>query len=169
MARPSRSRDSGGSTRRATGSRRGCACIPIVWSSCRLSPDCTLRRLTRTSDVAQTNRCILDALVKEVGAQIAAIATFNEAEQALTIVATHGYPLSIVEHLRILPGQGVFGQAFLTGRATIVVVAHRLSTVIAADRIYVVDGGRVVEHGNHRELIRQGGVYSKLFADSMSA
>jgi ABC-type multidrug transport system fused ATPase/permease subunit len=57
----------------------------------------------------------------------------------------------------------------LAGRTTIVVVAHRLSTVMAADHIYVVDGGRVVERGNHRELVRQGGIYSKLFADSMSA
>jgi ABC-type multidrug transport system fused ATPase/permease subunit len=57
----------------------------------------------------------------------------------------------------------------LAGRSTIVVVAHRLSTVMAADHIYVVDDGRVAESGSHRELLRRGGIYSKLFADSMSA
>ncbi len=53
-------------------------------------------------------------------------------------------------------------KAFLRGR-TVVVVAHRLSTVQHADRIFVVDGGRVLEEGTHRELVEQGGIYSMLW------
>ncbi|MEM0978331.1 MAG: ABC transporter transmembrane domain-containing protein [Pseudomonadota bacterium] len=45
---------------------------------------------------------------------------------------------------------------------TMLVVAHRLSTVRKADRIIVMDGGRVVESGSHSELIRKGGLYSEL-------
>ncbi|WP_068139882.1 ABC transporter ATP-binding protein [Limnochorda pilosa] len=43
------------------------------------------------------------------------------------------------------------------------VVAHRLSTVVAADRILVVDGGRVVEEGTHAELMNRRGLYRSLF------
>jgi ABC-type multidrug transport system fused ATPase/permease subunit len=49
----------------------------------------------------------------------------------------------------------------LAGR-TSVVIAHRLSTVRAADRILVIEGGRVVEQGTHIELLAQGGRYEEL-------
>jgi len=45
---------------------------------------------------------------------------------------------------------------------TIVLVAHRLSTVINADQIAVVLGGRVVELGKHEDLLKLGGEYAKL-------
>ena len=47
------------------------------------------------------------------------------------------------------------------GRTTLV-IAHRLATVLRADLIHVVDDGRVVESGSHRELIRAGGAYARL-------
>ena len=46
---------------------------------------------------------------------------------------------------------------------TTMVIAHRLSTIIAADVIYVVDRGRIVEHGPHDELLAQGGLYATLY------
>jgi ATP-binding cassette subfamily B protein len=46
---------------------------------------------------------------------------------------------------------------------TLVVVAHRLSTVQGADQILVLSGGRVVESGRHEELVEKGGVYSGLW------
>ena len=54
------------------------------------------------------------------------------------------------------------------GRTTIA-IAHRLSTVVAADVIFVVEAGRIVEHGTHSELLRNDGVYSKLFAEQLAA
>jgi ATP-binding cassette, subfamily B, bacterial len=49
------------------------------------------------------------------------------------------------------------------GRTTLV-IAHRLATVLKADRIVVMDEGRVVEQGSHHELVAKGGLYSRLAA-----
>ena len=52
--------------------------------------------------------------------------------------------------------------ALLKGRTSFV-IAHRLSTVRNADQVLVVDGGRIVERGTHRELLAKGGVYADLY------
>jgi ATP-binding cassette subfamily B protein len=49
----------------------------------------------------------------------------------------------------------------MRGRTTLV-IAHRLATVLAADRIVVMDQGRVVEEGAHAELMARGGLYAHL-------
>lgn len=46
---------------------------------------------------------------------------------------------------------------------TLIMIAHRMSTVMNADRIYVLDKGSLVESGNHEELMNQNGLYRKLF------
>ncbi|MBN1423633.1 ABC transporter ATP-binding protein [Candidatus Fermentibacteria bacterium] len=51
----------------------------------------------------------------------------------------------------------------LKGRSAII-VSHRFSTVRLADRIYVVEEGRVIEHGSHEDLVRADGVYAKMYA-----
>jgi ATP-binding cassette subfamily B protein len=50
----------------------------------------------------------------------------------------------------------------LTGRTSLV-IAHRLSTVLGADKILVVDGGRIVQSGSHAELLLAGGLYAELY------
>ncbi len=50
----------------------------------------------------------------------------------------------------------------MAGRSALV-IAHRLSTVMHADEIIVLKGGRITERGDHRDLIRQNGLYAKLF------
>ncbi len=54
-------------------------------------------------------------------------------------------------------------EAVERGRTTIV-IAHRLSTVVQADRIVVLDGGRVAESGTHAQLLRRGGLYAEMWA-----
>jgi ABC-type multidrug transport system fused ATPase/permease subunit len=48
------------------------------------------------------------------------------------------------------------------GRTTLV-IAHRLSTVMAADHIYVLEDGRVTESGDHKTLLGQNGSYARLY------
>ena len=50
----------------------------------------------------------------------------------------------------------------ITEGRTSLVVAHRLSTIMSADKIFVIDEGKVVEEGTHEELVKLGGVYSEL-------
>jgi ABC-type multidrug transport system fused ATPase/permease subunit len=46
---------------------------------------------------------------------------------------------------------------------TALVIAHRLSTVTRADRIVVMERGRIVEQGSHSELLERGGSYKRLY------
>ncbi|MFO0989789.1 MAG: ABC transporter transmembrane domain-containing protein [Alphaproteobacteria bacterium] len=59
-------------------------------------------------------------------------------------------------------------KALMKGRTTLV-IAHRLSTVIDADLIYVLEGGHVKERGTHRELLAQRGLYVSLYAAQTGA
>ncbi len=51
----------------------------------------------------------------------------------------------------------------LRGEHTLLLVSHRLSTIRSADRIFVVDAGRVTESGTHEELMANSAVYAGLF------
>lgn len=55
--------------------------------------------------------------------------------------------------------------AALTKDRTVIMIAHRLSTVVGADKIIVLDKGRAVEQGTHSELIGAGGLYARMWAD----
>jgi subfamily B ATP-binding cassette protein MsbA len=50
----------------------------------------------------------------------------------------------------------------MVGRTSFV-IAHRLSTIFGADHIFVIDGGKIEEHGTHEELLAMGGLYSTLY------
>jgi ATP-binding cassette subfamily B protein len=52
-------------------------------------------------------------------------------------------------------------ERLMHGRTTLV-IAHRLATVLKADRILVMDGGRIAEEGTHRSLVAEGGIYARL-------
>ena len=55
--------------------------------------------------------------------------------------------------------------AVLTKDRTVIMIAHRLSTVVGADKIIVMDAGHVAEEGTHAQLAAAGGLYAKMWAD----
>jgi len=54
------------------------------------------------------------------------------------------------------------------GESTVILIAHRVTTLMQADCIMVMDKGEIVEMGSHKELMEQNGVYRKIYDMQMS-
>ena len=50
-----------------------------------------------------------------------------------------------------------------TGESTVILIAHRITTIMHADRIIVMDKGKVAEQGSHEELLARGGIYRRIY------
>jgi ATP-binding cassette subfamily B protein len=87
--------------------------------------------------------------------------------QALYAVRTGAGLLVLDEptaHLDVRSEQELFDKLLgRRGRTSIVLISHRLSTVRQADRIVLLDGGRITESGSHEELMARGGGYAEMF------
>ena len=74
------------------------------------------RRLARSSSPQHVRQRIVNSVASLVGASQASLALYDEADDELVIVASHGYPVVAVEHLRLKPGSGIIGRVFQNRR-----------------------------------------------------
>ncbi|AIQ64733.1 multidrug ABC transporter ATP-binding protein [Paenibacillus stellifer] len=94
--------------------------------------------------------------------QLLAISRAILADPAMLVLDEATSSIDTVTELKIQEGL----QSLMKGRTSFV-IAHRLGTIRQADRILVLSGGRLVEQGNHVELVEQGGLYSELVSGGM--
>lgn len=107
----------------------------------------------------------LDSLIGRQGVRLSggqrqrlAIARMVLTEPKVVVLDEATSALDITTEARVHAGL----REFLEGRTTLI-VAHRLSAVKQADRVYVFEGGSIIEEGRHRQLIDSGGLYSRLY------
>ena len=54
------------------------------------------------------------------------------------------------------------------GKATVILISHRITTLMQADQILVLDNGKIAEMGTHEELVRRGGIYKSIYDIQMA-
>ncbi|AIQ30961.1 multidrug ABC transporter ATP-binding protein [Paenibacillus sp. FSL P4-0081] len=96
--------------------------------------------------------------------QLLAIARAILANPSMLVLDEATSSIDTVTEIKIQEGL----QALMKGRTSFV-IAHRLGTIRAADRILVLQGGRLIQQGSHEELLRRGGLYSELVQGSKGA
>jgi len=134
-------------------------------------------RLSRAIDVAQLNSTLdevpdgLDTLLGERGINLsggqkqrATMARALHRDSPVLILDDSLSAVDTVTEEAILDGL----RTFMVGRTSII-VSHRVSAVAGADKIFVLDGGHIVEMGRHAELIAKGGVYARLLERQLLA
>jgi ATP-binding cassette subfamily B protein len=91
--------------------------------------------------------------------QLIALARAHLVDPAVLLLDEATSNLDLATEARVTRAMGIAAQ----GRTTIL-IAHRLQTARLADRIIVIDAGRVVEDGSHEQLLAQGGRYREMWA-----
>ena len=72
----------------------------------------------------------------------------DEPSAALDPKAEHDLSINLAKHSK---------------EKTVIIISHRLSTTCAMDKIYMFDGGKIIEEGSHSELMEAGGKYAQIF------
>ena len=136
-------------------------------------PDATREQVLEALHAAQCDD-IIAKLPEGVDTQIGSAGTYlsggEQQRVALARAILKDAPIVVLDEATAFAdpeNEALIQKAFerlLEGR-TVVMIAHRLSTVVGADKIVVLDQGHVAEEGTHERLVAAGGLYARMWAD----
>ena len=136
-------------------------------------PDASREQVLAALEAAQCGD-ILEKLPKGLDTVIGTEGTYLSGGEAQRIALARAIlkdaPIVVLDEATAFAdpeNEALIQKAFarLTKDRTVIMIAHRLSTVVGADKILVLEGGRVTEQGTHGELITAGGLYTRMWAD----
>ena len=135
------------------------------------NPDATVEQVNRAVDLSQS-REIIERLPQGLNTVIGAEGTYLSGGEQQRIVLARAIlkdaPIVVLDEATAFAdpeNEHLIRQAFahLTRGKTVLMIAHRLTTVQDADNIVVVDDGRIAEQGTHQQLMEQGALYYKMW------
>jgi ATP-binding cassette subfamily B protein len=135
------------------------------------NPSATLEDIERAVDQAQC-REIIDRLPHGLYTKIGVDGTYLSGGEQQRIVLARAIlknaPIVILDEATAFTdpeNEHLIQQAFkkLTKGKTVLMIAHRLTSVISADNIVVMDAGKIAEQGRHEELLRKQGLYARMW------
>lgn len=135
------------------------------------NPDATIEQVNRAIDLSQS-REIIERLPQGLNTMIGAEGTYLSGGEQQRIVLARAIlkdaPIVVLDEATAFAdpeNEHLIRQAFahLTRGKTVLMIAHRLTTVQDADNIVVVDNGRIAEQGTHQQLMEQGALYYKMW------
>ena len=135
------------------------------------NPDATIEQVNRAVDLSQS-REIIERLPQGLDTVIGAEGTYLSGGEQQRIVLARAIlkdaPIVVLDEATAFAdpeNEHLIRQAFahLTRGKTVLMIAHRLTTVQDADNIVVVDDGRIAEQGTHQQLMEQGALYYKMW------
>lgn len=135
------------------------------------NPDATIEQVNRAVDLSQS-REIIERLPQGLNTVIGAEGTYLSGGEQQRIVLARAIlkdaPIVVLDEATAFAdpeNEHLIRQAFahLTRGKTVLMIAHRLTTVQDADNIVVVDDGRIAEQGTHQQLMEQGALYYKMW------
>ncbi|MCR5279795.1 MAG: ABC transporter ATP-binding protein/permease [Lachnospiraceae bacterium] len=136
-------------------------------------PDATREEVKRALSAAQCDDILLklpQGMDTVIGTEGTYLSGGEQQRVALARAILKDAPIVVLDEATAFAdpeNEALIQKAFatLTKGRTVIMIAHRLSTVVGADKIIVLDNGHAVEEGTHEELKNKGGMYSRMWAD----